>query len=103
DRRAEHQQQRRQRGVLDRRELDGRVHCPAPFSATPGLSTWALDKVVVTAGLITSSSGLGKNPKPMISATSGARTHTSRALRSLNALTGSAVGPFSARCTIHRM
>ena len=62
-----------------------------------GSLTWTCWSVWSTAGLMTSSNGLGKNPNATMIAMSGARASVSRRPRSLMSLTPSADGPVATR------
>jgi hypothetical protein len=59
--------------------------------------------VVSTDGLITSSSGFGKNPSTMIRSSNGASETTSRRFRSRMPTTAGTTGPVIVRWYIHRM
>ncbi len=74
-----------QRGQLEVLEGGSRDHWPSLTATTgAGSVTFTLTSDSLTAGLITSRSGLGKKPKTTIRAISGATTQCSRAVEVLH-------------------
>jgi hypothetical protein len=106
---AEHDEDRRDRRVLDRGRVphgrrrggeDGAHFCVPSATGTCGAGSVAptLTMTRSTAGLMTSSTGCGKNPSAMMTTSSGAIARTSRPLRSPTvSRTASGVGPVMVR------